>query len=291
MKVREAIERSRGRVWALCYRMTGVRSDADDLAQEAMARALERAAQAREEDATGWLLRVAASVCLDHLRRRKLERRVAELVDPLPGGSAGQPLAPDSAAVLREDLRFAVVVALQRLSPRQRAAIVLFDVCDRSLEEVAETLDTNPNAAKALIHRARVALADARVHLDVDVPADGAVVERLARAIEAGSVDAIADLLAPDVWGIVDGGGVVKTSGKPSFGKRAVSRQWRNAQRRIGVPVSADIALLNGEPAVVVRLVGAAEFVVAIVHLETRGGLVAAQRVNRDPKRIALAVG
>jgi hypothetical protein len=125
----------------------------------------------------------------------------------------------------------------------------------------------------------------------VDVPADGAVVERLARAIEAGSVDAIADLLAPDVWGIVDGGGVVKTSGKPSFGKRAVSRQWRNAQRRIGVPVSADIALLNGEPAVVVRLVGAAEFVVAIVHLETRGGLVAAQRVNRDPKRIALAVG
>jgi RNA polymerase sigma-70 factor (ECF subfamily) len=162
----------------------------------------------------------------------------------------------------------------------------LRDVCERTLEEIASTLGSNENAVKALLGRARRALADARGPSDVDVPADRDAVERFARAVEAGSVEAIADLLAEDVRGMVDGGGVVVTANKPTFGKQVVARQWANAKTKVAVPVLAQVHVVNGEAAVVVRIAGVPDLIVAIVHLETRGGRVVAQRVLRDPVRI-----
>lgn len=288
-----AIERNRLRLWALCYRMTGQRADADELAQEAVAKAIERWPQAQGKDPTGWLLRLTARTCLDHLRHRQVERRLTELADPLDGTQWPMPderaRAPDFAAVLREDVRFAVVVALQTLSPRQRSAVILHDVCGSTLAEVAEVLETNPNAAKALLHRGRAALRAARLRDDVDVPVNREVVERFASAIEAGSIERLTALLADDAWGMSDGGGIVQTATKPTFGRKAISRQWSNAKRKLGgATITARTTVLNGEPAVVIRLAGAPEVVVAVVHLDTRGGLVCALRVNRDPRRHAL---
>lgn len=290
-RVLAAIERNRKRLWAICYRMTGSRTEADDLAQEAVARAIERADQVAEADATGWIIRVTTRLCLDHLRHRNIERRVTELVDPLdlPDWPAGESRALDAEEVLllREDVRFAVVVALQRLSPRQRAVLILSDVCDRPIEEIAHSLGTNANAAKALLHRARAALARARMRSNVDVPVDAEVVERFARAIEAGSVEAVAALFADDIWGVTDGGGIVQAAKKPTFGRRAVSRQWANAKRRLGQDVVSEVRRINGEPAVVIRLAAAPAVVVAVVHVETSGGRIVALRVNRDPGRVA----
>lgn len=286
-----AIERNRKRIWAICYRMTGLRAEADDLSQEAVARAIERGDQVSELDPTGWLLRLTTRLCLDHLRHRKIERRLTELVDPLldadwPPG-APNPRATENVTLLREDVRFAVVVALQTLSPRQRAVLILHDVCDQSLEEVGALLETNANAAKAVLHRARVALAAARRHENVDIPVDATVVEQFAKAIEAGSIELLTELLATDVWGIVDGGGVVPTSSKPTFGPRAVSRQWANAKRKLNLPVTAHVLVLNGERAIVIRLRDAPSFIAAVVHLETRDGRVLALRIQRDPRRTA----
>jgi len=287
-RVHAALERNQRRLWALCYRMTGARQEADDLAQEAAVRAIERAGQATGDDAVGWLLCLTTHLCIDHLRHEKVERRVNQLVDPLVGSDwrLGERV-PESAALLREDVRFAVVVALQQLSPRQRAVLILHDVCDRSLEEVAEALGTTANAAKAALHRARVALAAARVHDDCDVPVDRQVVERFAEAIELGSLEKLTALLAADVWGVVDGGGVVPTATKPSFGARAVSRQWANAKKQLGVDVSAPLVIVNAEPAILIRVASSPELVVAVVHLETRDGLVRSLRIQRDPSRVA----
>jgi RNA polymerase sigma-70 factor (ECF subfamily) len=285
------IERVRKRLWAVCYRMTGNRSEADDLCQEAIARAIERADQSTADDPSGWIIRLTTRVCLDHLRHRKIERRVSELVDPLdvPEMAAGQDRSsdPERSTILREDVRYAIVVALQRLTPRQRSAIILRDICDCSLGDVAETLELNENAAKALLQRARVALADARRRGDVDVPSDMNVVERFASAIEAGSIEQLTKLLDEEAWGIVDGGGIIQAAKKPNFGRRAISRQWANGKRRLGQAVTSEIRRLNGESAIVIRLAAAPEVVVAIVHLETRDGYVVALRVNRDPRRIA----
>ncbi|HUQ06072.1 MAG TPA: sigma-70 family RNA polymerase sigma factor [Kofleriaceae bacterium] len=286
-----AIERNRRRLWAICYRMTGAVQDADDLCQEAIARAIERADQVVAGDPTGWLLRIATTTSLDHLRRATVRDRVTTLVDPLdlpdmaPGERAED---PERAAILREDVRYAVVVALQALTPRQRAALVLHDVCDRPIAEVAAILELNPNAAKALLHRARVALAEARHRDDVDTPVDPDVVEALARAVEAGSLEQISALLAEEAWGVVDGGGVIPVLAGPSLGREAVMRRFVNAWRRLdNLSLTAEVRRLNGEPGVIVRVASAPQIVVAIIHVESRARHIAGLRIDRDPRRTA----
>lgn len=290
-----SVERNRKRVWGLCYRMTGARSDADELAQETFARAFEREGDLTHRDRLdGWLLRIATTVCLDHLRRRTTERRVTDLVDPLDiperPFDADQARGPEAAVILRDDLRFAVVVALQRLPPRQRAALILHDVFDRSLAEVAEVLDTNPNAANALVSRARLTLAEKRVHIDVDTTADRAVVDRVVQAIASGRLEDFYALLADDVWQVTDGGGVARAASKPIFGLRAVTRFWAAVVRQETTPVACRVRMLNGEPAIVLTTPdepGA----FATIHLETRGGRIAGVHIVRDPRRLAQLTG
>jgi RNA polymerase sigma-70 factor (ECF subfamily) len=284
-----AIERCRKRLWAHCYRMTGRREDADDLCQEATARAIERSADLSEASAAeGWLFRIATTTCLDHLRRLRRTRAITDLVDPVAFDDvAASPPGPETTAILRDDVRFAVVVALQRLAPKQRAVLLLHDVCGLPLADVATTLGTTASAAKAALHRARATLERTRGRVDVDASADRDVVERLAAALESRSVAALAALLADDVWGVVDGGGVVPVATKPSFGARALVRRFANLARRVAVPVACRVVRLNGEPAVLVTLPDAGHAPFASVHVETRGGRIAAMRVVRDPAKLA----
>src|SRR5437660_53689 len=84
--------------------------------------------------------------------------------------------------------------------------------------------------------------------------ADDLCQEAIARAIELGSLDAVAALLAEDAWGVVDGGGLVQAAARPSFGRRSIVRRFANAWRRLGgIALVADVRALNGEPAVIVR--------------------------------------
>ena len=284
-----AIERCRKRLWAHCYRMTGRRTDAEDLSQEAIARAIERADDLQDVMAAdAWIFRIATTLCLDHLRRERRTRGLTELVDPVAFENLPAPTAdPEATTILRDDVRLAVVVALQRLAPKQRAVLLLHDVCGLPLAEAAITINTNENAAKATLHRARAALDRARVRTAVDVPVDAEVVERLARALESRSVDALAALLADDVWGVVDGGGVVKVATRPSFGARALLRRYANLLRRVPVPVECRVVSLNGEPAVLTVLPSAGNLVFSSVHVETHGERIVAMRVVRDPAKLA----
>jgi RNA polymerase sigma factor (sigma-70 family) len=284
-----AIERCRKRLWAHCYRMTGRRAEADDLCQEAIARAIERADELKEAAAAeGWLFRIATTVCLDHLRREQRTRALTELIDPVAFDDAGAPpIDPEAATILRDDVRLAIVAALQHLPPKQRAVLLLHDVCGLPLAEVADTVGTNANAAKATLHRARAALDRARGGTAVDVPVDAALVERLAHALEARSVEALAGLLAEDVWGVVDGGGIVRVATRPTVGAHALLRRFGNLLRRVPLPVECRVVPLNGEPAVLVSLPTAGHTLFASVHVETRAGRIVAMRVVRDPVKLA----
>jgi hypothetical protein len=160
-------------------------------------------------------------------------------------------------------------------------------VCGLPLPEVASTIRTNGNAAKATLRRARAALDRARGRTDVDVPVDVQVVERLARALESRAADALAALLADDVWGVVDGGGVVRVASRPTFGARTLLRRFANLNRRVLLPVACRVVRLNAEPAVLVTLPTVAHVVFASVHIETRAGRIVAMRVVRDPAKLA----
>jgi RNA polymerase sigma-70 factor (ECF subfamily) len=285
-----AVERCRRRLWAHCYRMTGRRYDADELSQEAIARAIERADTLQDAQAVeGWLFRVATTVCLDHLRQVQRVRKVTDLVDPISFEEfADKGPSLEGASLLREDVRLAVVAALQHLPAKQRAALLLHEVCGLSLQEVALAAGSNENAVKATLHRARAALRRARGRDDVDASVDPELVERLARAFEARSLEALSALLLDDVWGVVDGGTLVETARRPSSGARALLRRFANLTRKLGdVRVACRVLWLNGEPAVVTILPDAGGAVFSSVHVETRSGLIAAMRVVRDPAKLA----
>jgi RNA polymerase sigma-70 factor (ECF subfamily) len=214
----------RNELLAHCYRMLGSAEEAEDLVQETYLRAWRSygAFEGRSSVRT-WLYAIATNACLTAIERRA--RR------PLPsglGGPAEDPQAPlvarpevpwlqpfpgallaseheDPAAVTvsRAGIRLAFVAALQYLSARQRAVLILRDVLEWPAAHVADLLDTTTTAVNSMLRRARAQLAQALPAEDqLAEPAEPdrrAVLERFAAAVEAADASALAELLAEDV--------------------------------------------------------------------------------------------
>ncbi|MBM4385145.1 MAG: RNA polymerase sigma factor [Deltaproteobacteria bacterium] len=134
-----------------CRRLTGNLWDAEDLVQDTLLRAFATLGSIHHEIANprGYLLRVASNSWIDAARRRELEAREAALAAPEP-----------SAKPRVDELRDASAALLQRLAPQERAALVLKEAFELSLEEIAATLNTSVGAVKAALHRGRERLRD-----------------------------------------------------------------------------------------------------------------------------------
>jgi RNA polymerase sigma-70 factor (ECF subfamily) len=147
-------ESLRGQLTGLAYRMLGSRAEAEDMVQEAWLRwhAADRAA-VREPRA--FLSKTVTRLCLDQLKsaRARREEYVGQwLPEPVLDGAQ---LAAGSASEYADDLSVALLLALERLSPLERAAFLLHDVFDLGFEEVAEALGRDPAACRQLASRAR----------------------------------------------------------------------------------------------------------------------------------------
>ncbi len=209
-----------------CYRMLGSAQDAEDALQETLLAAW-RGLDGFEERASlrGWLYRIATNRCLNVLRdgaRRPPERRPLTfepphptrhgevlwlepypdaLLEGLPDAAPG----PDARYEAREAVGLAFVTALQRMPPRQRAALVLRDVLGYRASEVAAMLDTTEASVNSALQRARSTL-DASappVRERARLPHSGVERElagRFADAFESGSVEQIIALLTDDAW-------------------------------------------------------------------------------------------
>src|SRR6266567_4545480 len=162
-------------VFRHCYRMLGSGADAEDATQDTLERAWRRLVTYDGSGPFGaWLQRIATNICLDGLRARRARVGPADYGPPMaPGTMPGSPdpeLAwvepvsdsdlhgtgdPQDEVVRREQISLAFVAALQRLAPRQRAALLLHDVLAFTHEEVAEVLGTSTTAVNSLLSRAR----------------------------------------------------------------------------------------------------------------------------------------
>ncbi|HEU4383943.1 MAG TPA: sigma-70 family RNA polymerase sigma factor [Anaeromyxobacteraceae bacterium] len=205
-----------------CYRMLGSASEADDAVQETLLRAWRSLGgfDGRASLRT-WLYRIATNVCLDALADRSrrerpvamgppgtvhddlLERPRSHWLEPIPDMQA-LPADGDPAerAVLRQSIRLAFVAALQRLAPRQRAALLLAEVLGWPAAEIASALGTSVAAANSALQRARATLAGsppAEADLAELTHAQEALLERYVAAFERYDVDALAALLREDV--------------------------------------------------------------------------------------------
>jgi RNA polymerase sigma-70 factor (ECF subfamily) len=233
-------------LFGLCYRMIGSAADAEDIVQETFARALTRPPARTDVPWRPWLVRVALNLARDELRRRK--RRAykgpwlpepvddAELVEP-----AHEPAVTTGRYELVESVSFAFLLALEALSPAQRAVLLLRDVFEYTSAETAQALDLSEANARVLLHRARRALADYDK-------------TRFVPCFAQQDVAGMEALLAEDVVILNDTNGRYPAAGVPVVGRSKVARFHAGIARlRADQTPRVAIRWLNGAPAIVIE--------------------------------------
>ncbi|MBL8913701.1 MAG: sigma-70 family RNA polymerase sigma factor [Archangium sp.] len=251
----EAAHRSHARsLWALCYRMTGVAADAEELVQDTFVRALE-AKPNEDEPLAGYLFRVATRLSIDRLRRRQTEGYKGPwLPSPVPDDALEFQQAPASARYeVLESASFAFLLALEALSPEQRAAVVLGDVFDLSAKEVGACLGLEEANVRQLQHRARKALE----RYDTErIKCDDETRERTRAAMEGfffslatGDVEGAKKWLADDVQVLSDGAGVFHAAMVPIHGPDRTTLFFSRLMQLREV-LTSDVKRVNGTWAV-----------------------------------------
>jgi RNA polymerase sigma-70 factor (ECF subfamily) len=271
----EAFVAHRNLLFTVAYEMLGSAADAEDVLQETWLR-WSGVDLATVRDQRAYLVRVTTRQALSRLRA--LGRRKESYVGPwLP-----EPLltAPDVAEdiELADSVSMAMLLVLETLRPTERAVFLLRTVFDLEYEEIAEAVDKTPAAVRQIAHRARAHVA-ARRPREVVSPAQTRVaLEAFRRAVETGDLQGLLDILAPDVVLLTDGGGVKQAALDPVTGAERVAA----ALGRIGAVVSS--AQVNGCPALVLRLDGVIDTVVAV---RIEDGLITGLYAVRNPEKLS----
>src|SRR4029453_8686719 len=194
----------RGRLLGLAYRMLGSRSDAEGVVQAAY---LRFACGQDVHTAAASLVTVVTRLCLDRLKSARAQREVYVgpwLPEPVFDAEG---LSADAATELADDLSFALLLALDRLSPMERAAFLLHDVFDTPFSEIAAMLDRTEAGCRQLASRARRAVRDDRP-APAKAPGNHArLLMAFGEAVTSGNVARLAELLREDAVAITTGGG------------------------------------------------------------------------------------
>ena len=253
-------------LWGLCYRMTGSAADADDIVQDTFVRALEKPPTNMDAPLRPWLVKVALNLSRDQLRRRRRQEYfgpwlpspvLTEADGPLP---VDEPTAPEMSPVARYDLHesvtLAFLLALEALTPGQRAVLLLRDVFDYSTTETAKTLGMTEINVKVTLHRARRTMSaydkDRPLALGKDHDEMRRTLESFLSHLAAGNVQGLEQMLAKDVVLVSDGGGEINALAAPMHGRAKVLRLLTKLYEAYRSVTRTSLHMLNGQPAVLV---------------------------------------
>lgn len=244
----DAFEANRPRLKRLAYRMLGSVSEAEDAVQDAWirwARAGEGVA-----DPAAWLVRTTTRLCIDRLRAAKAERAAYKgpwLPEPLI-----EPLTDDPVE-RAEEVSIAFLLALERLSPLERAVFLLHDVFDQDYAQVAETLGRKEAAVRQLASRAREHVQDARPRFSVDQDRALKLAQAFVAAAATADMSALSGLLAEDAVFISDGGGKRQAALRILVGREDIMGLMRGLHWRGGFMKVSGVRLarVNGQPGLI----------------------------------------
>jgi RNA polymerase sigma-70 factor, ECF subfamily len=206
----------RPRMIRIAYRMLGSVADAEDVVQDAFLRWLDVDRDA-VRDPEAYLRRVVTHLCLDRLKSAR-HRRETYIGPWLP-----EPVV-EAAQDEIDDVTLPLMMALERLSPLERAAFLLHDVFDVGFDEIAETIGREPATCRQLASRARTHIRDARPRFHVPKERSLEIAAAFFAASRGGDMQQLRALLAADVTIYADGGGKTPASTVPIVGLENVLR-------------------------------------------------------------------
>jgi RNA polymerase sigma-70 factor (TIGR02957 family) len=277
----EAFLAHRNLLFTVAYEMLGSAADAEDVLQETWLRWAGVNLEA-VRDFRAYLVRITARQALARLRA--LGRRKESYVGPwLP-----EPLltAPDVAedVELAESVSMAMLLVLETLTPTERAVFVLREVFDVGYDEIAEAVDKSPAAVRQIAHRAREHVTARRPRGAVSAGQARAALDAFKRAAETGDLQGLLDILAPDVVLLGDGGGVKQAVPRPVVGADKVARLLAIGLGRLDGATSLHPAQVNGYPALILRVNGEIDAVVAV---RIDDGLISGLYSVRNPEKLS----
>jgi RNA polymerase sigma-70 factor (ECF subfamily) len=278
-------EKCRRRLFGLAYRMLGSAADAEDIVQETFLRTREISAdELRSPEA--FFVTIATRLCLDELKSAKKKREtyvgpwLPEPIEDVEG------LSPETAMEYADDLSFALLMTLEKLSPPERAAFLLHDVFDAPFPDIAKALGKSEAACRQLASRARRTVREGRPAREVPRASHAALLQKFAEAIASGDAKNLAALLAADAIAWSDGGGVKRSALNPIIGADKIARFFTGlaakAARRGPMPYF-QIKDINGAPAF---LVFAGEDLDQTLSIETDGARITVLYLVRNPQKL-----
>jgi RNA polymerase sigma-70 factor (ECF subfamily) len=276
----DAFVTHRNLLFTVAYEMLGSAADAEDVLQETWLR-WAGVDLAEVRDPRAYLVRITTRQALTRLRT--LGRRKESYV----GSWLPEPLltTPDVAEdiELADSVSMAMMLVLETLTPTERAVFVLRDVFDLDYDEIAEAVDKSPAAVRQTAHRARAHVAARRPRGVVSPTETRDALDAFQRAVRTGDLQGLLDILAPDVVLLGDGGGIKQAVLRPITGADKVARLMIGGLMKQGDAVSMGPAQVNGYPALILRLDGELDTVMAVRFEEGRiTGLYAV----RNPEKL-----
>lgn len=270
-------EAQRPRLLRLAYRMLGSLSEAEDVVQETWLR-WSRIEESVDTPAA-YLTRIATRICLDQLKSARARRETyvgAWLPEPLMGTTEDDAIA--------DDVTLTLMMAMERLSPLERAAFLLHDVFDIPLAEIAATLGREPAAVRQLASRARRHVQDARPRFNMSAQEADRIARAFYAASTSGDVTVLTNILADEVAIYSDGGGKVIALRNVIRGVTRAIRLFQGVARKSAYrPRFLLAVVIDGLPGFVSVDRG---HILQTTALDVREGKIAAVYIVRNPEKL-----
>ena len=276
----------RGRLLGLAYRMLGSRSDAEDVVQDAWLRV---AGVEGIENREAYLVTVVTRLCLDRLKSARAQREVYVgpwLPEPVFDAEA---LSPDSTSELADTLSFALMLALDRLTPLERAAFLLHDIFDMPFPEVAGILGRTETSCRQLASRARRAVRDKAPPPETTPDAHAQLLKAFVEAAASGDVSRLTALLRADAIALTDGGGRKLAALRPLHGAEKIARFFIGVSAKLAASNSVariEPTTINGKTGVLLYIDGELD---QAVSCAIDGDRIAAIYIVRNPDKLRWA--
>jgi len=268
----------RPRLIRAAYRMLGSVADAEDVVQDAFLRwlATDRGA-VREPEA--FLRRIVTRLCLDFLKSARHQR------ETYVGTWLPEPIVEPGDQEVDDDVTMPLMLALERLSPLERAAFLLHDVFGVEFDEIAETIGREPAACRQLASRARTQVRESRPRFPVPKQHGLEIAEAFFAASRQGNMQQLRSLLANDVAIYSDGGGKRPAAPQPIVGIDRVMQAHMGLARIFAKDPSQMLryGLINGLPGFVTR---EADNELQTTALQIEAGKIVAIYVMRNPDKL-----